>query len=321
MMSATIQSEPVRGRNDPSPAAGADFNPDDRYIASLDRPFGPNWLDLKIGPIEMRLQGLSFGQAASLRERFRPFLTEVAVARDAAQDLVINFRSVEVEHFLAFPRGSGETYRMGRRGSGPRLTIWSYEFAGHLDVRNRIATLGLVRDAGHLFDRGVENFLRVLTATFVLERGGLLVHGAGIVRDGRAFVFFGPSGSGKTTITDLSPGDTILSDDLTLILPAARGYCAAGIPFGMAHHRVPQTSAAFPIASVNRLVQSTDVYVERIAGGRALAELGGSLPFVMQEPGQAAQALETARRVLDVVPAHRLHFRRDGDFWKVIERL
>jgi hypothetical protein len=72
---------------------------------------------------------------------------------------------------------------------------------------------------------------------------------------------------------------------------------------------------------VNRLVQSTDVYVERIAGGRALAELGGSLPFVMQEPGQAAQALETARRVLDVVPARRLHFRRDGDFWKVIERL
>ena len=145
------------------------------------------------------------------------------------------------------------------------------------------------------------------------------MHGSGIVRGGAAYVFFGPSGSGKTTVTHLSPQDTILSDDLTLIVPSEEGYAAVGIPFGMAHHRTPQTSASFPLASLNRLEQTDqEVHAEPIEGARALAELAGSLPFVMQEKEQAARALETARRVLESVPAYRLHFRRDDAFWNVV---
>src|SRR2546422_11646120 len=68
-------------------------------------------------------------------------------------------------------------------------------------------------------------------------------------------LFRSPSGSGKTTVTHLSPGDQVLSDDLTLVVRTRGRYEAAGIPFGMAHHRVPDTSGSFPIASLNRLVQ------------------------------------------------------------------
>ncbi len=87
----------------------------------------------------------------------------------------------------------------------------------------------------------------------------------------------------------------------------------------MAHHRTPQSGASYPIASLNRLVQSDEVGLERIEGARALAELSGSLPFVMQEPAEAARALAAAQRVVENVPVGRLKFRRDASFWQAIE--
>jgi hypothetical protein len=297
----------------------ADFNPDDGYLDTLEMPFGDAALNLGIGPIGMRLEGLSRSQAARLADRFRPFVRAGAPPAGSWPDLVIRLQRAPVEHFLAPPNGRPEVYRMGRRAVGERLVIWSYEFAGWVEARSRAALLALVAPDGALFERGLENFLRVMTARFILARGGLLLHGAGVVRAGRAYVFFGPSGSGKTTVTEVSPDDTILSDDLTLIVPLDGAYQAAGIPFGMAHHRTPQSGSSYPIASLNRLLQSSEVGLERIAGARALAELSGSLPFVMQDPAEAARALAAAQRVVDTVPVGRLKFRRDASFWKAVE--
>jgi len=165
----------------------------------------------------------------------------------------------------------------------------------------------------------VENFLRVLTASFILERGGLLMHASGVVRGGKAHLFFGPSGRGKTTVTLLSPDDVVLSDDLSLIIPNGDFFEATGIPFGMAHHRTPDTRDSFPIASLNSLAQSLEVSREPLTGARALAETVASLPFVMQETGQSQRALEVASRLLQVVPAYRLSFRKDPSFWAMVE--
>src|SRR6185436_16442026 len=186
-----------------------------------------------------------------------------------------------------------------------------------LAAGRRTAELALVEEEGAASDRGLENFLRALTAEFVLAHGGLLLHGAAIVRRGRAYVFFGPSGSGKTTTTRLSPDDLVLSDDLTLIVPIAGGYGAAGIPFGMSHHHVPDSNEAFPIAGLFRLVQSREVVRTPQTGAAALAEVVASLPFVMdQDP---AAPMENAARLLARVPLWRLQFRKDDAFWKVIE--
>lgn len=305
-------------RSRPRLEPGRDFVPDDGYLFSLDRAFGGSRLALGIGPMEIRLEGLSHLQAEELAERFRRFVVATGPER-RRPDLVVRLRQAGVERFLALPDGGSETYRMGSRDSGRLRHFWSYEFAGWVDLERQEATLALVAASGPPFDRGVENFLRVMTAAFIIDRGGLLVHGSGVVRGGKAYVFFGPSGSGKTTVSNLSPGDTVLSDDLTLIVSTPDGFRAAGIPFGMVHHRVPDTNAAFPIASLNRLVQSREVYRERIDGARAVAELGGSLPFVMQRGEEASRALETAGRVVEKIPAYRLHFRRDASFWSVVE--
>jgi hypothetical protein len=293
-----------------------DFLPGDDYFASLREPFGSSEVSLSIGPVRLRLEGLAPEQAESLALRFRPFL-------GAAEDegaVSIGLMRAGVDGFLRTPVGGAkEIYRIGSRREGERLALWSYEFAGWLEASGRRAVLALAHRDGHLFERGLENFLRVLTASFILEEGGFLLHGSGVVRGGRAYIFFGPSGSGKTTVTHLSPEDTVLSDDLTLVARARGGYQAAGIPFGLAHQRTPQTASSFPIASLNRLVQSPDVRREPLLGARAVAEVAGSLPFVMQEAGRAALAMEVVGRALLSLPVYRLHFRRDDSFWDVVE--
>jgi hypothetical protein len=315
MPSPTRAGEVLRARGRQGASAGDDFVPDDSYLDGLSAPFGRHAMTLGIGPLRVRLEGLSAGQTGERAGRYRPFVLEAGTG-EIAPDLTIGLRQAGVDHFLA--PAAGEVYRMGRRPSPRGLALWSYEFAGRIDVATRQARLALVASGGPLFDRGLENFLRVVIASYVVRQGGLLVHGSGVVRGGRAHIFFGPSGSGKTTVTHLSPHDRVLSDDLTLVVPCGGTFGACGIPFGMAHHRRPDSSAAFPIASLNRLVQSRDVRREPLARAQALAELGGSLPFVMQETGQAAQALETAARVLERIPAYRLFFRRDDSFWGVV---
>jgi hypothetical protein len=271
---------------------------------------------MSIGSLRMELNGLSPAQAGLLASRFEPFVT----SGDARADLRVTVRDAGVESFLRPPAsGVAETYRLESMTRGRRVVLWSYEFAGWFDAGGSEASVFLVASEGPLFDRGVENFLRVLVAFLSLDRGGFLLHGAGIVRGGKAYVFFGPSGSGKTTVCAMSPNDTVLSDDLTLIVRVGDRFEAAGIPFGLAHQRRPETRASFPIASFNRLVQDRKVSREPLGGARALAEMLCSVPFVMRDPVQASRAVQVVEKAMQVVPTHRLNFRKDDSFWRVVE--
>ena len=51
-------------------------------------------------------------------------------------------------------------------------------------------------------------------------RGGALVHGASAVRRDRAYLFYGESGAGKSTLSACNRRATVVSDDLSLVLPA-----------------------------------------------------------------------------------------------------
>ena len=299
-------------------AEAADCNPEIGWLDLPRRPFGSEAIGLRIGSLRFRMEGLRSSQSEALRGLYAPFLDEDAGPGRA--DLAIRIGDAGVERFLALPRGRAENYRLETRRRAGAEDFWSYEFAGTLRLGRAQADLALVSGEGALFHRGLENFLRIMTATYILDRGGLLLHAAAIVRHGRAHVFFGPSGAGKTTVTSLSPDDLALSDDLTLVVRhGASGFRAAGIPFGMAHHVVPATRDEFPIAGLYRLVQSQEVRRDALSGAGGLAEIGACLPFVMQDPTHAGIALATAASLLDAVPAWRLSFRKDGSFWRCIE--
>ncbi|HEV8122188.1 MAG TPA: hypothetical protein VGQ67_14425 [Candidatus Polarisedimenticolia bacterium] len=315
-----LAEDPLAGRHAIGAAvAENDFVPDASWFAERREPFGASSLRLDIGPLEFRLEGLSESQAAKLAAGYGPFVTTRS-SGDRPTSLVVRFSRAGRAGFLAVPAGRPEHYRMGRRSRDGRHDFWAYEFAATADADYGRAELALPAATGPEFDRGVENVLRVLTAHNVLTHGGLLLHGAGVVRGGAAHVFFGPSGAGKTTVTDLSPHDRVLSDDLTLVLPDGKEYRASGHPFGMAHHRAPETTESFPLAGLYRLVQSPEVRLERLDRARALGEVASCLPFVMHDAPSAARALDSAAAFLAGVPVWRLRFRRDDAFWQAIEK-
>ena len=197
--------------------------------------------------------------------------------------------------------------------SGDRLTFDLPGYRGTIDP-NGSAELEIASPAPV---HGTDYFLRVVYSLLAYRSGGLLLHAAGVVRKGRAYLFFGRSGSGKTTVARNAGDSLVLNDDLIVLLPADDGWSAFGTPFTNATQTAPSGGSA-PAAALLRLVQSPTVRIEPLTGGRALAELMACVPVLNASP---APPLERCRELLLAVPAFDLHLLPDPSFWEAIERL
>lgn len=301
--------------------ATADFHPEASFFEDLPEAFGEKSLRISVAGISASIEGLSARQHADLAARYGIF------ARDESgpgePDLRVLVRRAGRESFLRVQPGSEpEMYRLRMRheNSGSNdLLAWSYEWASRTDFRSRTAKLAATDGDRVIFDRTVENYLRVAFAHMALEKGGLLLHGAAVVREGKAYLFFGPSGSGKTTVTLLSRGDRVLSDDLVILVPGESGFAAASVPFRGLLTPPATTRDLFPIAGLFRLVQDTTDRLEEIRTARGVGEIVQSLPFVTDRPETAPRILEIAGDVAQAVSVRRLHFTKSSRFWKVIE--
>jgi len=95
---------------------------------------------------------------------------------------------------------------------------------------------------------------------------GLLVHGCGLLVDGRVHIFVGESGAGKSTLARVfaqRQAGIILSDDRLILRPSPRGFEVFGTPW---HGEAPFASPASGLlATVNFLHQAakTELYPSR----------------------------------------------------------
>jgi len=136
-----------------------------------------------------------------------------------------------------------------------------------------------------------------------------VIHGAGIVVDGKGYVFFGPSGIGKTTISRLwvKRGAQLLNDDRVAVYQAADGWRVAGTPW---HGEEPVVSPhSAPLAGIVRLRQSPDNHVRPLSAIEALTEVLSCalLPF-FSKPGME-QALSLLENMHDSVAMVELSLR------------
>ena len=303
--------------------SAGDFHPDPSFFDSLPGGFGPHALDLRVAGISARLTGLSARQQSELAARYGIFARkEVARERgeERSPDVEIEVHQSPRSGFLKVQRGSQpELYRLLTRRHRGALVAWSYEWAARYRLDERKAALAAASDERVVFDRCVENFLRVVFAHLALEKGGILLHGAGVVRGDRAFVFFGPSGSGKTTVTAFSAGSLILSDDLVLIVPEDQGFATSSVPFRGLLAPPATTDRRYRLAGLFRLVQDSVIFLEELSRTRAVGEIVQSLPFVTDRPEAVPRIIDVVGRLTGAVPVRRLHFRKDGGFWSVVE--
>jgi len=162
---------------------------------------------------------------------------------------------------------------------------------------------------------------QLLTMFLLAERGGCIVHAAGVHRNGRGIACIGRSGAGKTTLMALLEGRADLdrlSDD-RLILRAGEPSLVSGTPW--AGEGMVAANDTAELAALVFLHQGTTHDLSAIAPREAAAQLlpTTSIPW-FDEPAMTG-CLATLDRLVRDTPAFNLQFSLDGGVADLIDRL
>lgn len=267
-------------------------------------------LTIRIAEIPLCLE-LACGDAtrAKIAERYAPF--SIPPVPDA---LTLRIEQKPGSPFIPL-KNDGTAWQIRTAEKDGRIDFESHYERGWLDRSAARGELTLRSDGD------AENFLRVVYAWLVLERSGLLLHAAGVISNGKGYVFFGHSGSGKTTTARLSltANKTVLSDDLVIITRRGEKFWLYGVPFRGDFPEAPRVNADAELAGMFTLVKDTEHRLESLAMPEALARLAACVPFVMAQPAQSNRVMETCAALAARVPVRAMHFRRDPGFWEVID--
>jgi hypothetical protein len=281
-------------------------------LFTLDRPCGGEERTLRIGDRTIRLAGLDRALAETLDARWGPFLD-----RSSAEpaDLTLRTYAAGPDRFLARWK-QGESYRIEAPSAAPRPMAFSYHFAVGAETEPRVWRVGITDDADESPGRLVENAVRFVCARLAGEVGGFAMHAAGVMRDGRAFLFAGPSGSGKTTVVGLAEPARSLGDDFAFVVPREKSWHTAAVPFDNTERIEEDPPRGFvPVAGIWRLYRAAETRVEQPDRGRAAASLMGCVAFPWALPDLAGRLLASVERFVGESRFGHLHFNRDEDFW------
>jgi hypothetical protein len=283
-------------------------------LHALDRSAGSAARDLTIGVDTIRFSGLTDGVAAILDARWGGFLAPTGIAEPA-----VAVRLVRGDGAGWLPRWRpGEGYRLEADAAGGPLVVRSYHFALVPEISGGWRLAVLEQDDEPV-GRILDNAARYLVARLAIERGGLAVHGAGVRRQARAWIFAGPSGSGKTTATRLSAAAESLGDDFAIALPFEGGWAAPALPFDNSEVAPPHPVRGLtPIAGMWRLYKAQQHRVERPTGVMAQASLLACAAFPWALPDLAERAGESVAAIAASGMFGHLHFALDSGFWSLL---
>jgi hypothetical protein len=164
---------------------------------------------------------------------------------------------------------------------------------------------------------GLNSFLRFVYSLVLLKELGFLVHASGLIKNGKGYIFPGKSGVGKTTISQLSPGATLLSDDLPLV-KMRHAPLIFGTPFwgGLA---VAGERTSAPLAGIYFPVKDHENYTERLKPRQVFEKLLPNVVFFFKNKKFSKQLFNLCFDLAAKVPGYELHFLPDISFWECMD--
>jgi len=285
-------------------------------LRGLREATGPDVRTLRIGGWRFSLEGLEAHLAARLERRWGGFLSPAPCASPRASIRIVRGPK---EGWLD-PPARGERYRVDGRREGGRIVIVSYNFALWQEEEAGAWRCALAAQEQEPAERVLENAVRCLVSRVAVEEGGFALHAAGVVDEGRAYLFAGPSRAGKTTAVALSAPRTSLGDDFAIVLESPGGYSAPTVPFDNAEAAPDRPEfEAFPLSGIWRLFHAETARVERLDSARAAASLMACVAMPWTHPDLAEQLLRQVERFVGRSRFEHLHFRRAPDFWPLLK--
>jgi hypothetical protein len=296
---------------------------DARYrnrLANLKETRGSDARDLRVGAWVVRIVGLDRPLGQALDERWGPFVGPIE-----GDPATLELRVVDAgrDSWLPGPDGPQERYRMEAYGKADGRVIVSYNFAlGWETAAGGAWSVAISRDVQEPTGRLLENVVRYLLAVLALDNGGFAMHCAGVLHEGRAYLYAGPSRSGKSTAVSSSVPARSLGDDFGLVIPEGRGWWAPGLPFD-GSERTPEDAprGLYPVAAIWRLYQAPETGLDRPPAPLASASLLSCVAFPWAYPERAGEILEHVGRFIDESCFGHLRFAKDSNLYaEVLER-
>jgi hypothetical protein len=287
------------------------------FFAEPRRPAGAARCGLTLSAIRIEIEGLDAALAAALRARFGPYADDAPPHGDAG--LRIGFAREERDYFIE-PPAAPEFNPVWIACDGSRIRYLGHRLAGWFDTRERLGQIVFARGAFEPELRALENYLRCAVAWCAVERGGALVHAASAVRHGKAYLFYGESGAGKSTLSAVSTRGSVVSDDLSLVLPRPEGGLdLVGSPFRGTYEGGAPIVGRFPLAAGFRLVKADRAEVRPVQRTLALGQLVGSLTFVAEAFRERPDLFASIEAAFAGIPLLHLHFAKDDSYWDAID--
>ncbi len=275
-------------------------------------PWGGETLVLDFCGGPYRFTGLSRSQAQAAGRRYRHYL----LPADAETRVTTHVRRLSDSCFRPIDTRGWTYERMEYQYHPDQVQVAGLKMLARISpAKAREGYLGTSLD-GHDWFPGLvfENYFRMLTAYRLLALGGVMLHSAGILFEGKARLFLGHSGAGKSTLSELAQqrGLSILSDDLNVLLPAAGRVKVEKVPFTGTFAQSTEQRRSFDLEGLFRLSQGRDDALGPLSPGQALTLLLSCAPFVNEDPYRFERLADNLTGILHQTTARHLVFNRDG---------
>lgn len=268
-------------------------------------------LDLDLSGLSLRLAGLDAELSSAFRASWAPFVAK-GTEPPAWLEVEVTSSGHRIETRPAMrPEMTCEV-------GAARARFACDEGSIELDAEGPVsARLGAGDPAWRFW--GLSNLLAAALAYRLPSRPGALLHAAGVVIDGRAFLLTGASGSGKSTWARAAreAGARVVSDD-TVVVDAASGTVELlGTPI-RAHEAHPGGTGRWPVAALLHARWGAPPALAPVAPLVVHARLAANLPFVASAWERDTRLERVAGVLAERVPHRELTFSPDPSFVELL---
>ncbi|HEX4825683.1 MAG TPA: hypothetical protein VFV19_15380 [Candidatus Polarisedimenticolaceae bacterium] len=265
-------------------------------------------LDVDLSGIGVRVTGLSDLLGAALAHRWGRFVTALQGEPVFSVTVEAEPPSARVHPFAP------KTMRSEIADGGASFAI---DQGTAVVSRSGAITICLVATTTELQAAGLVNLLMAAIAWRLPEMDAVLLHAAGIVLDGRAFVLVGGEGTGKSTWASLAreAGAEVLGDDLVLVHRREALAC----PF-RAEASTLRVPGRWPLAAVLAASHAKAASLAEEPAIKTQARLAANAPFAVDGWGSGGALDRLLDRLVHDVPHRTLAFARDASFVPLLIR-